>query len=353
MRAFGRSLHTTMKWLAAASSLAALLGVTAPAQAAVEVTCVEASRYKYLYQIFDNDPGRFAAHFGVNQSQLPSPDACSAVVIAGTFEAPERGTENDVDRLIAAIQQGRGWLSTVYLASPGGKGSTAVRLAALTRMFWLNTVTVDNGAFDYVPDFLGGEGPGSAAVVPPALKRGLANYMAATQSISKLEMDSSSLRCSSTCAYIHAAGIYRAGMAYFQRGHRSDAADTERVPRPEGRPLAFYRAMDVGDDAIQAFQQAISGKTISSDMRMAPQDVGDALKRECGGTRRTFPTTAADLKCVAGSNARKRLAQYAKLCQDGCSHRELISDTGRFIRSLVPRDGGERQSAVMQRGTAR
>jgi hypothetical protein len=47
-----------------------------------------------------------------------------------------------------------GWVAEIYLASPGGNLLTGMFLGQLARTFWLKTVAVGNGFFEYVPDFV-------------------------------------------------------------------------------------------------------------------------------------------------------------------------------------------------------
>ncbi|BAT60069.1 hypothetical protein GJW-30_1_02604 [Variibacter gotjawalensis] len=64
---------------AAALSVIAICAFTSVAHA-IEIKCIEASRYKYLYKIFDDDRAKAAAFFGVTPEQLASPEACRAAV---------------------------------------------------------------------------------------------------------------------------------------------------------------------------------------------------------------------------------------------------------------------------------
>jgi hypothetical protein len=351
----------------AALSLATLLSAAAPAQA-MEVTCIEASRYKHIFRIFDNDPNRFATFFGADPHRLPSPEACRAVVVTGSIDATNEGDRNsDADRLIDAIRQGGGWLSTIYVASPGGNIAMGLKLGELTRMFWLNTNAVENGTFDYVPDFLGSRGPGSDADVPANLQNGYANFVATTQSFAHLQMnEKSSRRCASACTYMHAAGIYRLGSAYFHRGRSGRSSEgkdlsmtqvIESLQRSENRIVAFYRTMDSGEEAIQAFQSTASETTLAAPIPMMPRYVGDFLKKQCGqsehaSSQRAFPAGSADIQCLSAANSRERLLQYGKLCPNGCDHKVLIREALHRASALLPEETSERQPPF-QRGSTR
>ena len=66
---------------------------------AIEVQCIEASKYKYLYQIFGGDSKKFAAYLQLDAGKLPNPEHCRAALISGGIEAPQA---KDADKLLAA-----------------------------------------------------------------------------------------------------------------------------------------------------------------------------------------------------------------------------------------------------------
>lgn len=359
---------------------------------ALEVTCIEASRYKYLYRIFNDDRARFAEFFGADAKRLPPPEACRAVILTGTIDKPQRGENQgtDFDRLLAAIQAGRGWLATLYLATPGGNVGMGLRLANLTRMFWLNTYAVDGPSFDYVPDFLGARGPGSAPEpLPPELQQGWERFRAATGALSHVELASKrERRCVSACTFIHTAGIYRHGPAYFHRARRgrshkqrdggtaeaSSMADMlEGLQKTEQRIVAHYRKMDSGEEAIRAYESTATQTTARAKLPAFPRYIGDYLRKLChthprrkSGERtaaRAALTGGADepsdnakpsaeqeqeaprrglsieaRQCIAAANTREQHNQYAKLCYDGCDRATLIRETTKRIRALLPRE---------------
>ncbi|MGE0751385.1 MAG: hypothetical protein AB7K64_12470 [Variibacter sp.] len=374
-----------------AGAVLVLAGIAAAGPArALDVTCIEASRYKYLYRIFDNDRARFAEFFGADARRLPPPEACRAVILTGTIDKPQRGESQgtDFDRLLAAIESGRGWLTTLYLATPGGNVGMGLRLANLTRMFWLNTYAVDGPSFDYVPDFLGAHGPGSAPEpLPPELQQGWESYRAATGALSHIELASRrERRCVSACTFLHAAGIYRHGPAYFHRARRgrshkqrdggtaeaSSMADMlEGLQKTEQRIVAHYRKMDSGEEAIRAYESTATQTTARAKLPAFPHYIGDYLRKLChthprrgAGERmavreRSGAGEVADnakpsadreqgsekhglsieaRQCIAAANTREQHNQYAKLCYDGCDRATLIRETTRRIRALMPRE---------------
>lgn len=393
-------------------ALVALVCAAQPARA-MDVTCVEASRYKHLYRIFDNDPARFAAFFGIDVKRLPHPETCRAVLITGPIEPAARdGSENDFDRLLAAIRGGEGWLATLYLASPGGNVAMGLRLGQLTRMFWLSAHAVDGPTFDYVPDFLGTQGPGSpASEIPPGLERGWRDYVAATQAIAKVSAgDGKRRRCASACTFIQAGAIHRYGQSYFHRARRSarPASDgpgnppqpepsmsdiLERLQKIEALIVAFFRQMDAGESAIQAYQSTATQTTLSAYMPPIPRYIDDHLRGVCTAKRQPGAPQAprqrsgglphglltgieaqeqslpsgpppqippshgpqqqinrtavnhATNQCVAASNASERVTQFGKLCANGCDRMTLYREATRRISALTPSDPAQRPNS--------
>src|SRR5262245_5484739 len=91
---------------------------------AIDVQCIEASKYKYLYEIFGNDRRRFSEFFQLDDAPLPDGEMCRAVLVTGRIispaEASRAGQVNDLEKLLTAISDNQGWLATIYLASQGG-----------------------------------------------------------------------------------------------------------------------------------------------------------------------------------------------------------------------------------------
>lgn len=398
-------------WRVAQRSAGALLALLCAASAqparALTVTCIEASRYKYIYRIFDNDRARFAAFFGADEKRLPPPEACRAMLLTGSIDRAGRdGEASDFDRLREAIEAERGWLATLYLASPGGNVVMGLRLANLARMFWLNTHAVNGPSFTYVPDFLSAGGPGlPAGELPPDLQRGWENYLAATNGLTVVELaERNARRCVSACTYIHAAGIYRAGPAYFHRARRSTRAPPDGSRRPsdeassmadmleglqktEERIVAHFRKMDAGDAAITAYQSTATQTTLRAEVPPFPRYIDDYLKKLCSARpMRPREPRAADLRtprggepaggapkgaapkpaapaanaaaasvdtrqCLASANSRERRKQFEKLCYDGCDRATLLRETGKRIRALLP--GEQREEPQRRRGRER
>jgi hypothetical protein len=85
--------------------------------AALEVTWIEASKYKHLYKIFGGDARRFAAYLQIDPGRLPGPEHCRAALVSGKVEPP---AAQDAAKLADIIVQNEGWLATLHLSSTGG-----------------------------------------------------------------------------------------------------------------------------------------------------------------------------------------------------------------------------------------
>jgi hypothetical protein len=241
-------------------------------------------------------------------------------------------------------------------------------------MFWLNTTAVEDRGVEYVPDFFIAAGPGSSANrIPPDLEQGWRDYIADTKSATRvLPVDSRARRCASACTFIAAAGIYRLGKSYFHRGHREERPGAkessmtdvvEGLQKAEARVTAFYRKMDSGQAAVEIFQSTASETVLAAEMLLMPRYVADYLKKKCltqnrplqasssgapaqdverprgsSWKSRSFPESEADLQCIAASNTRERLTQYAKLCQNDCDQGKLYHEATERMRTLLPDD---------------
>jgi hypothetical protein len=192
--------------------LVALAFVSPEAAKAIEVQCIEASKYKYLYQMFDNDRAKFAEFLHVSVSALPDGEICRAGIITGKIEmskdAREDGRDSDYKTLLSFIERNRGWLSQLYLASGGGNIGMGLGLAEVARMFWLKTRSVEGKSFVYRPDFI---------PTAPASQQWL--------KLAELTVTSGNGRCASACTFMHMAGIDRQGTAYVHRGRPGKPGD--------------------------------------------------------------------------------------------------------------------------------
>ena len=134
------------------------LGGAPRVAAAIEIHCIESSKYKHLWQLFGNDRRKLAEFLQVSEAQLPQPETCRAVLVVGGIDpsakSKEAGETNDFYKLLDAIEQSRGWLATLHLASAGGNITMGLQLGQLTRLFWLNTRAAGTKSFVYQPDFI-------------------------------------------------------------------------------------------------------------------------------------------------------------------------------------------------------
>ena len=107
--------------------------------AAVEVHCIEESKYKHLYQLFGGDARSFATYLDIDPNRLPDPETCRAVLVSGGI-----GDPNDREKLLNAVARGKGWLAALYLNSGGGNVWTGQQLGYIVRAFRLKTFTARN-----------------------------------------------------------------------------------------------------------------------------------------------------------------------------------------------------------------
>jgi hypothetical protein len=344
-----------------ATTLAFLSLISATAlqpAAAVEVRCIEASRYRYLYQIFGGEAQRFAEYLQVGKARLPDPDMCRAVLVTGQIEPHRPGNPDDdpdFERLAQAIVANRGWLATLYLSSPGGTVGTAMRLAVLTRMFWLKTYA-PGGTFLYVPDFLAppdfSRTPGeirelTVANRESALFSGWDVYAEAVRAHARVELPlGARARCTSACTYPLVAGIDRHGTPFVHRGrratpHQQDRSDGEAsiadaielLQRSEARVVALYRHMDAGEEIIRLYQSTAMTAVSPAPMTRSPRFLADHLRQICKIDVNTAPaaSTGQTEQCIAAAHERERLRQFARLCGESCSPSMLL----RAVRSRL------------------
>jgi hypothetical protein len=366
---------------------------SAKSASAIEVTCIEASKYKYLYMLFGNDRRRLAEYLQVGEAKLPDGELCRAVLVTGRIEAPAKshpaGQPSDFDKLYAAIAQNRGWLATIYLASGGGSIGTGLQLGQLTRMFWLKTEAVNDKTLLYQPDFIpvspaqANAASLSAPDVPGDIADGWRRYVDAVERLANVPLAGRGTRCASACTFLHVAGIDRRGPSFVHRGHytaksadgkrRVDAdrsiADTiEGMQRSEAKIVAHYRHMDAGEEYIRQFQATPTATLTKAVTERIPRYASDQLRARCGTDLGQLESRESKLRaavaatetsgtnserarvelaalparrskfeqCVAAANEKERLAQFAKFCRNGCD-RTLVASTVRAkVQELAP-----------------
>jgi hypothetical protein len=333
-------------------ALACLLSAAAlQSAAAIEVKCIEASRYKYLYRIFGGEAHRFAEYLQVGGVQPPDPDMCRAVLVTGVIEPHRHGNPDDdpdFERLAQVIAANRGWLAALYLSSPGGTVGTAMRLAVLTRMFWLKTYAPGR-TFSYVPDFLGppdfstvADEFGELAVprLPPAFIAGWRAYADAVRAHARIDLPTGRARCTSACTYPLVAGVDRIGTPFVHRGRRASASQRdgsdaeasiadaiELLQRSEARVVALYRHMDAGEELIRLYQSTATTVVAPAPMTRSPRFLADHLRQVCkvdvNAPRVEIPELTA--QCIAAAHEKERLRQFTRHCAEACSPAALLS----------------------------
>jgi hypothetical protein len=371
---------------------------------AVDIHCIDASKYKYLWKLFENNQRRFAEFLKVSPSQLPAPEMCRAILIKGTIGPLTATSTSDVfrdfDQLLSVIAMNNGWIAEIYLASPGGNLLTGMALGELARTFWLKTVAVDNGFLEYVPDFvaLTTALPGSGEAVTRTSGLDWQAYSTATRGLSHIRLESGQALCASSCASLFVGGVDRRGITYVHRGRLiGTPARTSQIPtfwslsegqKPEGFilaiDLAYLQHMDAGIDMIRATQSTPANKLSPARAPRFPSLVSDILISQCdvnadelkkqetyiwaaltkatakGGNRETGERLQIELTsvgrqranlegCIATIHERKRLAQFAKYCSGrNCDQGVVREEINRQLSAGLSRPMAERGYAGAQ-----
>jgi hypothetical protein len=192
----------------AALSLLPVLLMSSPAAAALEFQCIEASRYKNLLLIFQDDPATFFNYFNISRQPLPPPETCRALLVTGTI-AP-----NSADALLGHIIEARGWLAALYLSFSGTNIEQEAAMATIVRRFSLKTYEVRGPLYFYNPDFavnwtpaIGKGGFLSAASGDPSpLETGLLAFLRRDRA---LKLDPKRYACAGGCRVVWSAGVNR------------------------------------------------------------------------------------------------------------------------------------------------
>jgi hypothetical protein len=363
---------------------------------AVEIQCLEPSKYKYLYLIFGNDRRKFAQHLRVSEAGLPDGEACRAVLVTGRIESRARSTElgqsPDYDKLMHAVAESHGWLATVYFASPGGSIGTGLVTAVMTRLFWLKSEAPNDRSFIYWPDFItrpavksGGPEPAlTEAVVPPELAEGWKAYIRAVASFAKTTLADKG-RCASACTFSHVSAIERRGIVFVHRGSASPSVSDDKsmqeilesLHRVENRIVALYRSMDGGEEFVRLFQSTPAATVNPAVAARYPRYISDLLRTRCKGdsdqlleqelrigaqiddaaARSPDPSVLDRLKaerstlqakrgaveqCAAASHEKERLTQFAKFCSSSCNRALIVSTVNAKLEELGPSGAEQR-----------
>lgn len=291
--------------------------LTASPAAALDVVCIEGSRYKHFTTLFGGAPEALARYLEWPAGQRPHPEHCRAALVTGGIKQDRE----DADKLLAFILQQQGWLAELQLGSPGGSVTQGLTLGYLTRTFWLKsrTLQVSKGqALVYQPDF---------APAPPALDQSYANLppmsapspsVASWKAYNALQAGLAPIlqqraRCASACGMMATAGSDRSGPVFVHRARYSRPTKPDPAPgapvapsgpsqQPRGSDLdvdrsmartdegliaseranvAFFERMDAGEAYIRTFRATSALITTSAQATRFPRFVQDFLSARC------------------------------------------------------------------------
>jgi hypothetical protein len=349
---------------------------------ALEFTCVEASRYRHLYQLFGGDAKQFAAFLGIEGGPLPRPEYCRAVLVSGNVVG------NDAGRLLAAIEANQGWLATLHLGTSGGSTQDGWRTGFITRMFWLKTRTVvrSGNSLNYVPDFFVPPLPSASDAgedQPDAERvRNWRSYVKTQTTLSPTPVRYGG--CASACGFIHAAGVDRAGQVHLHRARAGGAgkgqfinlkktmSDTDKqLVRLELEINEFFRQMDPGPDFARRLAETAAQDLTPVPIVRFPRYIADYITGKCNvnGDQlqeldRQIVNTITELsnqnlgwwiktdnlrrslrqlrnmradaeRCIARAHESERRSHFAKLCPNGCDRRKLMDTVENNFRGLL------------------
>lgn len=364
---------------------------------ALDIRCIEASKYKYLWQIFHNERDKFANFLGVQGSSgLPEPEMCRAVIVTGTIGKPEavmtrRDVLGEIDKFLEAIAQNKGWLADIYLSSPGGRGALGLMLGELARIFWLKTNTINGNVWNYFPDFgslsitkiqdSSGQTPVGTPEPFEELATGWREYMTATRGLSQIKPPAPG-RCISACSFLYVGGVDRHGITFVHRPRpqphliESPAIIHTTLEEMETHAadavVTYLEYMGAGTDIIQKTELTPSEENAPASAPRFPPEVSKIIRSQCGETDgddlerqevriRTALTDTSKMgetgpnlarlqgelgrlrgerskieRCIATSVETRRVAQFAKYCSSGiCNRAALLVE---FERSMFAAD---------------
>jgi Sel1 repeat len=353
---------------------------------AIDIQCIDASKYKYLWQLFGNSQQKFAEFLKVSPSQLPAPEMCRAILITGRIGPPGE-VDRGFDQLLNVIEMNNGWVSEIYLASPGGKAGTGMTLGQLARTFWLKTVAVGDGVFEYVPDL------GALKTAPPGSDEALLRrtseldwkaYSTATRGLSHIRLKSGQARCASACSLLFVGGVDRRGISYVHRARHPFQTQEEEFSFGLAMVLAHLQHMDAGIDMMRATRSTPTDKVSPARAPRFPSLISELLTSQCGanvdelekqeayvraalakgaakgGNREAAQRLQNELTsvgrqhtklelCIATIHESKRLAQFAKYCSGGsCDREAVLEEINRQLSAGRPRRMAEMGYAPAQ-----
>ncbi len=368
---------------------------------ALEVQCIEASKYKHLYLIFGNDRRKLAQYLRLNEANLPDAEACRALFVSGPMEprarSRELGQPSDSDKLLQAIAENRGWPRDDL----PGLGRRQHRHRPHHRRDHADVLAQIGSAGPPGFYLLAGlhhasrcqersrrTGIDRRRGSPRELEEGWKNYVRAVSGFAKSTVTGGRGRCASACTFAHVSAVERRGIVFVHRGRPSpSAADDksmqellEQLHRSENRIIALYRTMDGGEEFVTLFQLTPTATTTPAEAARYPRYISDLLRTKCNSDSQQLIEreltlkgqiddangTAGDVagidrlkaqltalqgkrsaveRCVAASQEKERLTQFARFCPGACDRPLIESTIMEKLKELGPvnADRGDRE----------
>ena len=365
----GRASRPAFACAGLAIGLLALAGRPGGALA-LEFQCVEASKYRSLMRIFQDDPANFSSYFSLPRDQRPPMDACRALIATGTL------AKGDTRKLLEHVSQNKGWLAVIYLSHAGLAAEEEVKLATAIRELGLKTRFVGVQPARYAPDFASAQRlppPSSTnawpAVPPPAanpLNRALNDYYQVTQV--NLPVAAEQNWCRDGCVSLFLAGVHR--HAIWKTG-----SDPQGGMAPTADPQSL-RLRAVWQRHLDTGQTVASGDPVPpllnmTSTRPTPAFSVQLLRTRCGadidatiGLQDQIKTTVEGLskrnfdrfvridtmmprfenlqkvtarleRCVAGTYERERLAKFKQRCAAACDLDRIDEEFDKLARAFI------------------
>jgi hypothetical protein len=359
--------HRRLAAFALAVFLAPLPVVSKPAAAALEFQCIEASRYKNLLQIFEDDPSSFFSYFNLSRRPLPSPEACRALLVTGTIAS------DSADALLGRVIEGRGWLAALYLSFSGTNLEQEVAMAAMVRQFSLKTYEVRGPLYLYQPDFIvrwtpavgkGGLLAAAASGDPSPLDSSLTAFLRRDR---VLKLDPKRYACAEGCRIVWSAGVNR---IHNLRSGPADAPSTTDQTVERLRSVFAYRLdrgrLPAADDPILSrpwdniptTPPAIAAtlrKECDAEMTVAEaleSRVSDVFAEAAG--KKLMPAAVSALvphlnalkragvrlqQCLAATHENLRLTNFQTHCPKACNRAGLLDQIGKSAGEMLKEAG--------------
>ncbi len=338
---------------------------------ALEFQCIEASKYKSLMRIFQDDPANFSSYFSLPRDQRPPADACRALIATGTI------AKGDTRKFLEHVSQNKGWLAVIYLSHSGLAAEEEVKLATAIRELGLKTrYPGGTGPARYAPDFASAARlppPSSTnawpAVPPPTanpFNRALNDYYQVTQV--NLPVPADQNWCRDGCVSLFLSGVHRYAM--WKTG-----SDPQGGVPPTADPQSL-RLRALWQHHLDTGQNVASGASVPpllnmTSSRPTPAFSVQLLRTKCGadidataGLQDQIKTTVDELskrnfdrfvridtmmprfetlqkvtarleRCIAGTYERERLAKFKQRCASACEIDRMDEEFGKLAREFI------------------